>query len=309
MEELSPRWNETSRSASETFHFMVVFPFGDPLFKIIPISTRQETRQTMVRSTILLAIVAAAAMVSAAASPFISNTPVNALNGGVGSKGIGNNLRVDPLNNLPLYKPGGLLGVLVKRCASDSCFSGSLSSKGVALATSYSAPTFIHANLAANIAFDLPSQSGLLSSISVLLGGVSPLSDIIGACPSTASFLHAKTDDDVQLTLGLNVDASLSLPDAVKAISSESKIFGNVQAGFSIKLSARVGIAATFVSPVIGTADLSADFAPSLLKCEEDGSFTMVPSQFDTASGRIFGDLTAVGVEGTFVFASVQIDV
>lgn len=58
---------------------------------------------------------------------------------------------------------GGLLG--------SSSGGGLLGGKGIAVTASYATKVRVHANIAANIALDLPTTGGLLSPVTGLLGG------------------------------------------------------------------------------------------------------------------------------------------
>jgi len=215
----------------------------------------------------------------------LNSAPVNVASNGV-------------LNNV-LGKRGVFSGDFLNKGLLASLFRG----KGIAATTSYGARVHVHADIAANIAVDIPSQNGLLSSLTSLVGGICSMGSVVSSSPSTTTVLNVKADADVTVSVGLATDLRLALPTGCAALFTSDSIFGSAQVGIQIALDADVNAQATLVTPVL---DLSASVSVGLLKLvpsEQGVDFLSIPVAVD--SGRMVANLGSE-VRGTYIFVKIQ---
>lgn len=87
----------------------------------------------------------------------------------------------------------------------------------------------VHAGIAANIAIDIPYQTGLLPSLSSMVGGIVSLGNMVKLAPTTTTVLNLKADADVTVSVGLATDLRLALPEGCTALFTSESIFGAAQ--------------------------------------------------------------------------------
>ncbi|PRP81454.1 hypothetical protein PROFUN_10984 [Planoprotostelium fungivorum] len=216
---------------------------------------------------------------------------------------VGNLLNILPLNSL--LGGNSILGNILGDQLVGNLLGGILGGKGVAVAASYSSATFVHANVAANIAIDLPTQGGLLTPITGLLGSVLPISSILPGCLGTTTVISVQSTVDVQVNVGVCVDVKVALPAGCVPLLTSESIYASAQIGIKIDVSAEVFADASIVTPVLG---FDGNGAVGLLKF--DGSdYSQVACFWDKSTGRIVAHLDAKAVAGTYIFVSIKANI
>ncbi|PRP87112.1 hypothetical protein PROFUN_01374 [Planoprotostelium fungivorum] len=222
-------------------------------------------------------------------SSLLSNVPIGLLKNGVLTNGILNGLRTRTISPF-----GGLLG-------------GLLGGKGLVVTAAYSTSVFVHADIAAHIAIDLPTQTGLLSTLSDVCGKVTSTASVLDRVSATTTLLDIKVKADVQVVVGVFADLSIALPSGCSPLHFKDLIFGNVQLGLNIDLSADVEAAATLLSPVLDITPVT-EGSVGLLKWNPvDNSYFALPCHFDTASGRAVANLPTSTIADVCTFTECAI--
>ncbi|PRP83203.1 ephrin type-A receptor 3 [Planoprotostelium fungivorum] len=257
------------------------------------------------------ALIALAAAGTADKRDLLGGLPiVGGLLGGAGGSNngllglpIGNLLNILPLNSI--LGGNSILGNLLGDQLVGSILGGLLGGKGVAVAASYSSTTFVHANVAANIAIDLPTQAGLLAPITSLLGSVLPVSSILPGVLGSTTVLSVQSTVDVQISVGVCADIKVSLPAGCVPLLTSESIYATAQVGIKIDVSAEVLAAVSLVTPVLG---FDGNGAVGLLKF--DGvNYTQCAAFWDQKAGRIVANLDAKAVAGTYIFVSIKANI
>lgn len=148
-------------------------------------------------TTSLLLVALVACGIHAQRMPLLSSVPVDVLRNGVLTQGV-----LNGLGGLAGRSTGGPFGGLL---------GGLLGGKGVAVSAAYSTSVFVHADIAANIAIDLPTQGGLLDSLTGMVGKVCSTGDVVQRILPTTTVLSIKTKVDVQVIVGVVADVSVSI--------------------------------------------------------------------------------------------------
>jgi len=226
--------------------------------------------------------------------------PIGNLLGGLPLGSLLNGL---PLNNL--LGGGSILDNLLGQQLLGSVLGGILGNKGVAVAASYSSSTFVHANVAANIAIDVPTQAGLLTPITGLLGSILPISSIVPGVLGSTTVLNVRSTVDVQVTVGVVANVAVTLPAGCTPIFTSNKIYAAAQVGIKIDLSANVAADASLITPVLS---YNGNGAIGLLKVVGD-KLIQVPSFWDQANGRVVANLQSSAIAGTYIFVNIQASV
>ncbi|PRP84737.1 hypothetical protein PROFUN_07845 [Planoprotostelium fungivorum] len=203
-----------------------------------------------------------------------------------------------------LFGGQGILGNLL----GSNILGGILGGKGVAVAAAYSTTVFVHANVAANIAIDLPSQAGLLTPITGLLGGVLPLNSILGNVFATTTMLNVKSDVDATVSVGVCADIKVALPDGIFAVGTSNTLFGSAQVGVKIDVSANANVSATLVTPVLAFDSTHGTLGLLRLDPVTD-ALTRIACIYEQTTGRLVADLGAGAVSGTYIFVNIQLSV
>ncbi|PRP79345.1 hypothetical protein PROFUN_12946 [Planoprotostelium fungivorum] len=241
---------------------------------------------------------------------------LNGGNGGILGLPIGSLLGGLPIGSLLSALPiGGLLGGsgganggsildnILGQQLIGSILGGILGGKGVAVAAAYSSATMVHANVAANIAIDLPTQVGLLTPITGLLGSVLPISSILPGVFSTTTILNVQAGVDVSVSVGLCADIKVALPAGTTPLFTSGLVYASAQVGLRIDVSAEVLAAVSLITPVL---QLDSN-AAGLLKFDGQ-NFSQVAS-FVNKDGRMVAQLDPKAVAGTYIFVSFKANI
>ncbi|PRP80800.1 hypothetical protein PROFUN_11540 [Planoprotostelium fungivorum] len=190
---------------------------------------------------------------------------------------------------------GGLLG--------SGSGGGLLGGKGIAVTASYATKVRVHANIAANIALDLPTTGGLLSPVTGLLGGVLSVGQLLGNLQSSSTVLTVKACVDLDVTVGVlaQADLNINLPTGCKFLGTNSLIGASVKVGITIDVSVSVAASVTLVTPVLNGIQGQI----GIVKINADKTATPIPCVYDSNTGRLAADLSAYGVVGTYIFVQV----
>ncbi|PRP81487.1 hypothetical protein PROFUN_10927 [Planoprotostelium fungivorum] len=236
-------------------------------------------------------------------------------NGGSGQGGLLTGLPIvgGLLGGLPIV--GGLLGdsglvggILGSQGLVNNLLSGLLSGKGLVVATTYSTSIYVHANVAANIAIDLPTTGGLLAPVQGIVGSILPLGNLLGGILGTTTVLNVQSAVDLQITVGVKANVQVALPAIGFApIGTAGLIHGQAQVAICIDVSAEVAASVSLVTPVLNLNGLTSG-TPGLLRIVDD-VVSIVPSIFDKTSGRVVANLDPKAVAGMYMFVNIDIQV
>lgn len=143
----------------------------------------------MNRTTFSLLFLVSAIFAQSLSGPLLSNVPVDVLRSGGLTDGLFNGLKLS--RNL-----GALNGIL----------GGLLGGKGLVVTASYCTSAYVHADIAAHIAIDLPTQRGLLNDLNDVCGKVTTAAAVVDRITSTTTVLDIKAKADVQVVVSVFAD-------------------------------------------------------------------------------------------------------
>ncbi|PRP75946.1 hypothetical protein PROFUN_01662 [Planoprotostelium fungivorum] len=230
-----------------------------------------------------------------------SSTTNNVLNGSpinLVQHGVANGL-FSPVEGLLSQNKRSPFGDVLTDGLLRSLFRG----KGIAATTSYGSRVYVHADIAANIAIDIPTQNGLLSSLSSIAGGIVSLGNLVSASPSSTAFLSIKADADVTVNIGIAADLKVTLPAGCFPLYTSDSLFGSAQLGVRVQVEGEANVAAALVTPV-----LDASVGPTkvgILKVIDSAQSTFASLPVAVEAGRIVAHL-GDDCNGIYIFVGIQ---